>query len=52
MSHKIYAGADLLLMPSRVEPCGLNKMFSMRYGKLTIVRTTGGIKDSVREIKE
>ncbi|MBP6445249.1 MAG: glycogen synthase [Saprospiraceae bacterium] len=52
MSHKIYAGADFLLMPSRVEPCGLNQMFSMRYGTLPIVRTTGGLKDSVRDISE
>ena len=52
MSHKIYAGADFLLMPSRVEPCGLNQMFAMRYGTLPIVRTTGGLKDSVRDISE
>lgn len=52
MSHKIYAGADFLLMPSRVEPCGLNQMFAMRYGTLPIVRTTGGLKDSVKDISE
>jgi len=52
MSHKIYAGADFLLMPSRVEPCGLNQMFSMRYGTLPIVRSTGGLRDSVRDITE
>lgn len=52
MSHKIYAGADFLLMPSRVEPCGLNQMFSMRYGTLPIVRSTGGLKDSVKDISE
>jgi starch synthase len=52
MSHKIYAGADFLLMPSRVEPCGLNQMFAMRYGTLPIVRSTGGLKDSVRDISE
>jgi len=52
MSHKIYAGADFLLMPSRVEPCGLNQMFAMRYGTLPIVRSTGGLADSVRDISE
>lgn len=52
MSHKIYAGADFLLMPSRVEPCGLNQMFSMRYGTLPIVRSTGGLRDSVKDISE
>jgi starch synthase len=52
MSHKIYAGADFLLMPSRVEPCGLNQMFSMRYGTLPIVRSTGGLRDSVKDISQ
>ncbi len=52
MSHKIYAGADFLLMPSRVEPCGLNQMFAMRYGTLPIVRSTGGLRDSVKDISE
>lgn len=52
MSHKIYAGCDFLLMPSRVEPCGLNQMFAMRYGTIPIVRTTGGLKDSVKDITE
>ncbi len=52
MSHRIYAGTDFLLMPSRVEPCGLNQMFAMRYGTIPIVRSTGGLKDSVRDISE
>lgn len=52
MSHKIYAGADFLFMPSRVEPCGLNQMFAMRYGTLPIVRSTGGLRDSVKDITE
>jgi starch synthase len=52
MSHKIYAGCDFLLMPSRVEPCGLNQMFAMRYGTIPIVRSTGGLRDSVTDISE
>lgn len=47
LAHLIYAGADFLLMPSRVEPCGLNQMYSFRYGTIPIVRRTGGLQDSV-----
>jgi starch synthase len=52
MSHRIEAGADFFLMPSAFEPCGLNQMYSMRYGTLPIVRATGGLDDSVENFDE
>jgi len=48
MAHLIEAGSDIFLMPSRYEPCGLNQMYSLRYGTIPIVRNTGGLADSVQ----
>jgi starch synthase len=48
LSHQIYAGADFIIMPSRVEPCGLNQMYAMRYGTIPIVHNIGGLRDSVQ----
>ena len=49
LSRKIYAGADIFLMPSKSEPCGLAQMMSLRYGTIPIVRETGGLKDSIQD---
>jgi starch synthase len=47
LAHKIEAGADLFLMPSKYEPCGLNQIYSLRYGTIPVVRATGGLDDTI-----
>lgn len=49
LAHKIEAGADMFVMPSRYEPCGLNQIYSLRYGTVPIVRATGGLDDTIKD---
>jgi starch synthase len=52
LAHKIEAGADMFLMPSKYEPCGLNQMYSLRYGTVPVVRNTGGLADTIIDYKK
>jgi starch synthase len=50
LSHRMYAGGDMLLMPSRYEPCGLAQMIAMRYGCIPVARATGGLLDTIKDV--
>jgi starch synthase len=52
LSHQLYAGSDFLMMPSRVEPCGLNQLYSFRYGTIPIVRSIGGLAETVIDVTQ
>lgn len=49
VAHRVIAGCDIILMPSRFEPCGLNQLFAMRYGTIPVAHSTGGLKDTIEE---
>ena len=52
LAHRIEAGADMFLMPSRYEPCGLNQIYSLSYGTVPVVRATGGLDDTITDFEE
>ncbi len=52
LAHQVYAASDLLIMPSRVEPCGLNQLYALKYGTIPIVRKIGGLKDTVIDVED
>ena len=49
VAHEVIAGCDIILMPSRFEPCGLNQLFAMRYGTIPVAHATGGLRDTIEE---
>lgn len=52
LAHRVYASADMIVMPSRVEPCGLNQLYALKYGTIPVVRKIGGLQDTVIDVEE